>query len=123
MKKILCFVFISVALFGQSKILINMDLNQTDHLKAYGITFSELQNGNTCDWLLNYRGGSFLLNYSNELASKCRIKGVSFEILSIILNISSLGRGLNLKTTHLLCIGSIIFDEKLQESMNLQVLV
>jgi septum formation topological specificity factor MinE len=82
MKKILCFIFISVALFGQSKILINMDLNQADHLKAYGITFSELQNGNICDWLLNYRGGSFLLNYSNELATKCRIKGVSFEILS-----------------------------------------
>ncbi|PJA95610.1 MAG: asparagine synthetase B [Ignavibacteriales bacterium CG_4_9_14_3_um_filter_34_10] len=82
MKTVLCFVFIAVALFGQSKILINMDLNQTDHLKAYGITFSELQNGNTCDWLLNYRGGSFMLNYSNELASQCRIKGVSFEILS-----------------------------------------
>ncbi|GAB4128778.1 MAG: hypothetical protein Fur0015_02570 [Ignavibacteriales bacterium] len=59
-----------------------MDLMQTDHLKAYGITFSELQNGNTCDWLLNYRGGSFMLNYSDELAAKCRLKGVAFEIIS-----------------------------------------
>lgn len=59
-----------------------MDSKQTDHLKAYGITFSELLNGNTCDWLLNYRGGSFMLNYSDELAAKCRIKGVSFEIIS-----------------------------------------
>ncbi|OGV95896.1 MAG: asparagine synthetase B [Melioribacter sp. RIFOXYB12_FULL_38_5] len=67
---------------AQSKILIYMDLQQTDHLKAYGITFNALQSGSTADWLLNYRGGSFMLDYSNELALKCRIKGVSFQPLS-----------------------------------------
>lgn len=61
-----------------------MDLSQTDHLKAYGITFNELKAGETADWLLNYRGGSFFLNYSEELAMKCRIKGVSFEQVPVV---------------------------------------
>ncbi len=73
--------FISLT-WAQSKILIFMDLQQTDHLKGYGITFNALQNGSTADWLLNYRGGSFMLDYSNDLALKCRIKGVSFQTLS-----------------------------------------
>lgn len=59
-----------------------MDLQQTDHLKAYGITFNALKEGNTADWLLNYRGGSFMLNYTDQLAMKCRIKGVAFQPLS-----------------------------------------
>ena len=78
-KYIPVYLLLTCAIFGQDKLLINMDLNQTDHLKAYGITFNELKAGNTADWLLNYRGGSFFLNYSDELAMKCRIKGVSFE--------------------------------------------
>ncbi|MCF8242560.1 MAG: asparagine synthetase B [Melioribacteraceae bacterium] len=59
-----------------------MDLNQSDHLKAYGITFNALHEGMTSDWLLNYRGGSFMFDYSESLALKCRVKGVSFENLS-----------------------------------------
>ena len=83
MKKLLTILFLfSGLVFAQSKILIYMDLQQTDHLKAYGITFNALQSGSTADWLLNYRGGSFMLDYSNELALKCRIKGVSFQPLS-----------------------------------------
>ena len=73
---------VSSLVLAQSKILLYMDLQQTDHLKAYGITFNALQSGSTADWLLNYRGGSFMLDYSNELALKCRIKGVSFQPLS-----------------------------------------
>ena len=72
-------VFLSTLLPAQSKLLINMDLKQFDHLKAYGVTFNELEAGGVADWLLNYRGGSFMLDYSEELAMKCRIKGVSFE--------------------------------------------
>ncbi|MDP3580750.1 MAG: asparagine synthetase B, partial [Ignavibacteria bacterium] len=83
MKKLLTILFLfSGLVLAQSKILIYMDLQQTDHLKAYGITFNSLQSGSTADWLLNYRGGSFMLDYSNELALKCRIKGVSFQPLS-----------------------------------------
>lgn len=75
-------LLIATQLAAQSKLLINMDLNQTNHLKAYGVTFNELELGATADWLLNYRGGSFMLNYSDELALKCRIRGVAFESLS-----------------------------------------
>ncbi|MCX6150973.1 MAG: asparagine synthetase B [Ignavibacteriales bacterium] len=82
MKSFLFILLFSSIVFPQSKILIYMDLQQTDHLKAYGITFNDLKEDETADWLLNYRGGSFLLNYSDKLAAKCRIKGVAFDVLS-----------------------------------------
>ncbi len=82
MKKwIFTFLFAS-SLFAQAKLLINMDLSQTDHLKAYGITFNALKEGTTADWLLNYRGGSFMFDYSEQLAMRCRIKGVGFQSIS-----------------------------------------
>lgn len=62
---------------GQAKILIPMDLQQTDHLKAYGIAYLALTRGFTVDWLLNYRGGSFLLDYAETIAAECRIRGVT----------------------------------------------
>lgn len=58
-----------------------MDFAQTDHLKSYGIAYWSLENGADVDWLLNYRGGSFMIDYSDKIASECRIRGVSFEIL------------------------------------------
>jgi len=58
-----------------------MDLAQTDHLKAYGITYWVLEKGKTADWLLNYRGGSFMMDYSDVIASECRIRGVFFETI------------------------------------------
>src|SRR4026208_634960 len=61
------------------RLLVRMDLDQTDHLKAYGITYWALGKGITIDWLLNYRGGSFLAPYSDALAAECRIRGVGFE--------------------------------------------
>ncbi len=62
------------------RLLIPMDAStQTDHLKAYGIVYWLLTKGQSVDWLLNYRGGSFMCDYSNETASECRIRGVSFE--------------------------------------------
>lgn len=81
-KTFITFLLIASSLFAQAKLLIYMDLQQTNHLKAYGITFNALKEGNTADWLLNYRGGSFMLNYSDQLAMKCRIKGVAFQPLS-----------------------------------------
>ena len=60
-----------------------MDLQQTDHLRAYGITYNALAEGIKADWLLNYRGGSFMLDYSDKIASQCRVEGVSFDLLSI----------------------------------------
>mgnify|MGYP000921618043 CR=1 FL=1 len=63
------------------KILIPMDLSQTDHLKSYGIAYWVLDKGQVVDWLLNYRGGSFLMDYSDLTAAECRIRGVFFEVI------------------------------------------
>jgi hypothetical protein len=84
MKYIIFFTFLvfTTILSAQSKLLIYMDLQQTDHLKAYGITFNALRNGAKADWLLNYRGGSFMLDFTDALANQCRIKGVAFDELS-----------------------------------------
>ncbi len=82
--KILFFIILfSLTVFPQSKIFIYMDLDQTDHLKAYGITFRALTKGYKADWLLNYRGGSFFIDYSDELAAECRVNNVGFETLSL----------------------------------------
>lgn len=64
---------------AQSKILIPMDITQTDHLKSYGIAYWTLSRNQNVDWLLNYRGGSFMTEYSETIAAECRIRGVSFE--------------------------------------------
>ena len=61
--KLYCF-FIFFAVGFSQKILIPMDQLQTDHLKAYGVAFWTLKNGEEVDWLLNYRGGSFMINYN-----------------------------------------------------------
>jgi len=66
-----------------SFILIPMDAEtQQNHLKAYGITFLSLQQGHKVQWLLNYRGGSFLLEDVKFLRNACTVRGVSFELLS-----------------------------------------
>ena len=73
---------ISIYSYG-NYILIPMDKNsQANHLKAYGIAYWVLQNNLEVDWLLNYRGGSFLIKNVNEISSECIYRGVSFEILS-----------------------------------------
>ena len=64
------------------KILIPMDLEQQDHLKAYGIAFQALEKGYTVEWLLNYRGGSFIMDPTTDRARSCYLRGVSFKILS-----------------------------------------
>ena len=58
-----------------------MDLKQTDHLKAYGVTFHALEKSLKADWLLNYRGGSFMIDASDEVIRDCRINGVAFEVV------------------------------------------
>lgn len=77
-------------------ILVPMDeKTQKNHLKAYGITYWCLDKKYEASWLLNYRGGSFLLPDAPEIRKECQIRGVSFELLSdneanqILLEISS----------------------------------
>ncbi len=82
------FVFILlVSLFSlqasASYILIPMDAEgQKEHLKAYGITYWVLEKQLKVKWLLNYRGGSFLLPDMGEIQKECQIRGVSFEVIS-----------------------------------------
>lgn len=66
-----------------SYILIPMDVDsQKEHLKAYGITYWVLEKQQKVKWLLNYRGGSFLMPDSPEIQKECQIRGVSFEVIS-----------------------------------------
>ena len=65
-----------------SRILLPMDDSQQNHLKAYGIAFWVLENELEVEWLLNYRGGSFLLPNAPEIVSECIIRGVSHQVLA-----------------------------------------
>ncbi len=81
------FIFIFVALFYStvtaSYILLPMDSDsQAEHLKAYGLTYWTLQKQLKVKWLLNYRGGSFLLPDTEEIKKECQVRGISFELLS-----------------------------------------
>ncbi|MBQ0908548.1 asparagine synthetase B [Flavobacterium sp. F-328] len=78
----LAVVFLSIQAKA-SFILLPMDeTSQKNHLKAYGITFWCIDKSYKASWLLNYRGGSFLLPDADEIRKECQIRGVSFEVLS-----------------------------------------
>jgi hypothetical protein len=76
-------IFLLSIVAKASFILLPMDeTTQQNHLKAYGITFWCLEKNYKANWLLNYRGGSFLLPDAPEIRTECQIRGVSFEVLS-----------------------------------------
>ncbi len=77
---ILCLLLVSKT-FAAS-ILIPMDDNQKNHLKAYGIAYFALEKGYAIHWLLNYKGGAFLLPTHQDLEQECKIRGVSYEVFS-----------------------------------------
>jgi hypothetical protein len=64
------------------KILVEMDLTQTDHLRAYGLAYWCLEQGVNVEWLLNYKGGSFMMDALEIIARKAAIMGVSFSVVS-----------------------------------------
>ncbi|MFQ6614075.1 MAG: asparagine synthetase B [Fidelibacterota bacterium] len=72
-------VFFLSILSGQ-KILIPMDQVQKDHLKAYGVAFSILEENINVEWLLNYRGGSFLTDAYPFITQECKVRGVTYEL-------------------------------------------
>lgn len=85
MNRSLFYIFILLITFSAraSFILIPMDeTTQQNHLKAYGITYWCLSRDYKASWLLNYRGGSFLLPDAEEIRKECKIRGVSFEVIS-----------------------------------------
>ena len=67
---------------ARAEFLVPMDASQTDHLRAYGLTFWTLQQGLRGEWLLNYRGGSFLLPDEPRIASEAAVRGVKLEQVS-----------------------------------------
>ncbi len=73
--------FIVVQAFA-TRILIPMDMDQRNHLKSYGIAFWVLKKDLEVDWLLNYRGGSFMMQYNEVFEKECRFRGVSYEVIS-----------------------------------------
>jgi hypothetical protein len=83
-KKSLClFLFLISISIKANFILIPMDeTTQKNHLKAYGITYWCLEKQYKASWLLNYRGGSFLLPDVADIRKECQIRGVSFEVIS-----------------------------------------
>ncbi len=86
MKKIIFSFFLTVSIslsLSASYILIPMDFeSQRDHLKAYGITYWILENDLPAYWLLNYRGGSFAFEHHKRLEAECKVRGVSYEVIS-----------------------------------------
>jgi hypothetical protein len=80
-KILLSLLLLTSPLFSQY-MLIPMDSGQTDHLKAYGVAYRVLKKEINIEWLLNYRGGSFLFSYSSIFEEECRLRGVRFETVS-----------------------------------------
>lgn len=84
LKKISWIFFLFIALnVRASFLLLPMEAEgQQNHLKAYGITYWTLEKSYKVSWLLNYRGGAFLLPDLEEIRRECQIRGVTFEVLS-----------------------------------------
>lgn len=82
MKFKIIIITISLLFSFQAKsiqLLIPMDDSQKNHLKAYGIAFWVLENDIEVKWLLNYRGGSFLMQHSPQIENECVVRGVTYE--------------------------------------------
>jgi hypothetical protein len=70
------------AQLSAERLLIQMDLEQRDHLRAYGLAFWSLERNVSIDWLLNYRGGAFMMDYHDLIAREAQIRGVSATIIT-----------------------------------------
>jgi len=83
-KKTLILVLLSCISFSgfSAYLLIPMDESQKNHLKAYGIAYFELNKDGTLEWLLNYRGGSFLFAFSPTIEKECNVRGVSYQVIA-----------------------------------------
>jgi len=82
MRYIIIIIILIICFSAFAEILIPMDLTQMNHLKAYGVAFTALQKQLTVKWLLNYRGGSWIIPDSREIEGLCNIRGVSYENIS-----------------------------------------
>lgn len=82
--RILFFIFLvfNSLILRASQILIPMDQAQKNHLKSYGIAYWILTKDTEVNWLLNYRGGSFMFKYTQEFENELVVRGVSYEVIS-----------------------------------------
>lgn len=78
----ICLLLLALQPLWGSSLLIPMDESQKNHLKAYGIAYWTLERGVDVKWLLNYRGGSFMVSYLKELENECMIRGISYEVIA-----------------------------------------
>src|SRR6056297_120471 len=77
------FIFsVPFGLQAQNRVLIPMDESQSNHLKAYGVIFNHLGENESGQWLLNYRGGSFITTQTADIVRKSRVRGVTIELIS-----------------------------------------
>jgi len=74
-------LFITSLIYSQ-KLIITMDQSQNNHLKAYGVVYSILDKNINVEWLLNYKGGSFLVDSYPFIEAECKIKGVTYNSIS-----------------------------------------
>lgn len=63
-------------------LVIPMDETQKNHLKAYGVAYKALTMEYDVDWMLNYKGGAFSMRASEEMENLCRLRGVSYYMVS-----------------------------------------
>ena len=77
-----CFFFITCSCANATQILVYMGEKQKNHLKAYGIAFWVIEKDVSIEWLLNYRGGSFLIPHLVTIEEELMIRGVSYQILT-----------------------------------------
>ena len=85
MCKQLIFIVVLLLALNTAKaayIFIPMDEKQTDHLKAYGMTYWVISTGIPADWLLNYRGGSFVFPFTGIFEKECRLRAISYEVIT-----------------------------------------
>ena len=82
-KLYLILVLLSLALPSKAAyLLIPMDNTQTNHLKAYGVAYWVLQREVEISWLLNYRGGSYLIPYHDMFERECKMRNVSYNVIA-----------------------------------------
>ena len=82
-KFLISIIFIIVVKFSfAAYVLIPMDEVQKNHLKAYGIAYWVLERDVEVSWLLNYRGGSFMIKDNKQIQEECNIRGITFELIA-----------------------------------------
>ena len=86
-KKIVILLLLTVAVAivlpcRASYILIPMDEVQKNHLKSYGIAYWVLSQNGEISWLLNYRGGTFMMQHDSAIERECKLRGVSYEVIT-----------------------------------------